>query len=61
MDRRKFLVGMGSLAAGGAAVMGTGAFNSTDIRREVSVNVADDNQAYVSFDPTSGQHSNFAH
>lgn len=47
MERRKFVIGVGSLAAGGAAAMGTGAFSSVEAERGVSVEVADDNNAYL--------------
>ena len=33
MDRRKFVIGVGSLAAGGAAAMGTGAFSAASMNR----------------------------
>jgi hypothetical protein len=43
MRRRKLLAGLGSLAAGGAAVMGTGAFTSASLdNRTVSVGVESD-------------------
>jgi hypothetical protein len=47
MQRRKLLAAMGSLAAGGAATIGTGAFTSVSANRDVSVSVADDSQAYL--------------
>jgi len=50
MDRRKFLVGMGSLAAGGAAVLGSGAFTTVDASRTVDVAVVDDSQALLGLD-----------
>jgi len=53
MDRRKFVIGMGSLAAGGAAAMGTGAFASVEATRSVSVNVAGDGSAYLGLEDTS--------
>jgi hypothetical protein len=53
MQRRKFLVGMGSLAAGGAAAMGTGAFTSVSANRDVSVSVTGDKSAYLRLNPTS--------
>ena len=43
---------MGSLAAGGAAAMGTGAFTSVEANRTVSVEVADDSSAFLQLDPT---------
>ncbi|TKX50455.1 DUF1102 domain-containing protein [Halorubrum sp. ASP121] len=48
MERRKFVIGMGSLAAGGAAAMGTGAvsqFNSGD--RTIEVETVGDASAYI--------------
>jgi hypothetical protein len=53
MDRRKFLVGMGSLAAGSAAALGTGAFTSVTAERTVEVNVAGDASAYLGLEPVS--------
>jgi len=47
MERRKFVIGMGSLAAGGAAAVGTGAFGSVEADRTVNVNVAGDESAYL--------------
>ena len=47
MERRKFVIGMGSLAAGSAAAVGTGAFTSVEAERSVSVEVGDDNAAYL--------------
>ena len=53
MQRRKFVVGLGSLAAGGAATMGTGAFASVEATRSVGVNVAGDASAYLGLEATS--------
>ena len=50
-QRRKFLLGMGSLAAGGAAAMGTGAFTSVSADRSVDVQVADDSDALLRIVP----------
>jgi len=47
MQRRKFVLGLGSLAAGGAAAMGTGAFASVEATRTVNVNVVGDQSAYL--------------
>jgi hypothetical protein len=51
MNRRKFLIGAGSLAAGSAAAMGTGAFTSVDADRTVSVSVAGDASALLAIEP----------
>jgi hypothetical protein len=50
MDRRKFLIGMGSLAAGGAAAMGTGATGVIQTNRDVEFDVAGDGGAYLRLD-----------
>jgi hypothetical protein len=51
MDRRKFLTAMGSLAAGSAAALGTGAFTSVTAERDATVKVAGDGQAYIKLVP----------
>lgn len=48
MRRRKFIAGMGSLTAAGAAGIGTGAFTSTDVERDIEVTVTTDENAYLS-------------
>jgi len=60
MERRKFLIGAGSLAAGSAAAMGTGAFTSVSATRTVNVSTAGDSNAYLEMDPTVGQNSTYA-
>ncbi|MFC6785226.1 hypothetical protein ACFQFH_04580 [Halobaculum halobium] len=50
MERRKFMIGVGSLAAGGAAAISTGAFTSVSATRSVSVTVTGDAQAYLSLE-----------
>jgi hypothetical protein len=61
MDRRKFLVGMGSLAAGGAAVMGTGAFTSVKADRSITVQTAGDASAYLKLEPQPSSPNANAH
>ncbi len=52
VKRRKFLIGAGSLIAGGAAATGTGAFTEMSSGdRSVSVEVVDDANAYVALRP----------
>ena len=53
MERRKFVVGLGALASGSAAAMGTGAFNAVNANRGVSVEVADDSSAFLGLNATS--------
>ncbi|MFB6122038.1 MAG: hypothetical protein ABEJ78_01085 [Haloferacaceae archaeon] len=58
MQRRKFIAGMGSLAAGGAAAMGTGAFTSVSANRSVSVQMADDADAFLAIRPEDSENAN---
>jgi hypothetical protein len=56
MNRRKFLAALGTAAAGGSAVLGTGAFTSVSAGRSVSVSVADDANALLALrDETDGE------
>ena len=48
MERRKFVIGLGALASGAAAAVGTGAFTAAELSgRSVGVTVADDSQGLV--------------
>jgi len=47
MQRRKYLAAIGSMAAAGGAVMGTGAFETSGSRRTTEVRVAPDSSGYV--------------
>jgi hypothetical protein len=52
MKRRKYLLGFGSLIAGSAAALGTGAFSSASIpERQVTAKVANDENAQVALVP----------
>jgi hypothetical protein len=51
MDRRKFLVGLGSLAAGGAAASGTGAFTAATMDRNANLTVQNDGDALIALKP----------
>lgn len=53
MQRRKLLAGLGSLAAGGAAAVGSGAFATTTMDRGLDVQVAGDANAYLGLESTS--------
>ncbi|MYL16819.1 hypothetical protein GLW36_09200 [Halorubrum terrestre] len=56
MQRRKFVVGLGALASGSAAAVGTGAFTSVEATRDISVEVAGDQSALLAFDKaTTGE------
>jgi hypothetical protein len=52
MQRRKYLAALGSLAAGGAAIGGTGAFSSVRAERNINVSIAGDSSAYLGLDPS---------
>ena len=58
MERRKFVIGLGSLAAGGAAATGTGAFTQTTTERQAEVKVVNDNDAILGLGPSSVSSSN---
>jgi hypothetical protein len=45
--RRKFLAGVGALATGSAAAVGTGAFTSVSANRTMNVDIADDSNAFL--------------
>ena len=48
MQRRKFVLGLGSLAAGGAAAMGTGAVSKMNSgERSVTVQVREDSSSFI--------------
>jgi hypothetical protein len=49
MERRKFLIGAGSLAAGGAAAIGSGAFTSMSAGRSVTASISADPDAQIAF------------
>ena len=48
-NRRKFIAGLGALATGSAAAMGTGAFTSVSANRDITVDVAGDANAFLQF------------
>ncbi len=51
MDRRKFLVGVGSASLGGSALLGSGAFSRVESHRNVTIQVAEDPDAYLGLKP----------
>lgn len=60
MRRRSFVAGLGSFAAAGAAAIGTGAFTSVQADRTVSVEVADDSDAFLQLVPADGPNGEYA-
>ncbi|MGB9986584.1 hypothetical protein [Salarchaeum japonicum] len=53
MQRRKFLAGLGSLTAAGAAGIGTGAFTSVSAKRSLEVQTAGDANALLGIEKIS--------
>jgi len=53
MQRRNLLIGMGSLAAGGAATLGTGAVDTIQTERGMAVDIAGDGAAYLGMEPNT--------
>jgi hypothetical protein len=60
MQRRKYLAALGSLAAGGAAIGGTGAFTSVQANRSVTISTAADTDALLKVDPANGPNGQYA-
>ena len=57
MERRNFLIGMGSTAAGASALIGSGAFSRIESHRSVTVQVAEDANAYLGLSGTGSPNS----
>jgi len=55
MKRRKFLLGAGSAAAAGSALIGSGAFSEVRAQRQVTIQVAEDPNAYLGMDDCIGR------
>lgn len=47
MKRRKYILSLGATAAGASAIFGSNAFTSVEANRNVSVAVADDDEAFL--------------
>lgn len=60
MERRKFVLSLGALAAGGGAAVGTGAFSSVEASRDFSVSVTGDASANLAIKPGNGKNGNYA-
>ncbi len=50
MKRRKFLVGLGSAGIGGSALIGSSAFSQVQAHRSVTIQTAEDPDAYLGMD-----------
>lgn len=60
MQRRKFVISAGALAAGGSLALGTGAFSSVEAERDVTVTVSEDASAYLGIQPGDGPNGDYA-
>jgi hypothetical protein len=58
MKRRNFLIGAGGAAIGGSALLGSGAFSRVESQRQVTVQVANDENAYLRLKPLDTPNSN---
>ena len=59
MERRKFIAGLGSLTAAGAAGIGTGAFTSVDADRNMAVDVVTDQSALLALSGEFARNSEY--
>ncbi|MFC6753374.1 hypothetical protein [Halorubrum tibetense] len=53
MKRRQFALGLGAVTTAGTAIIGSGAFTSVEAERAVTVEVADDSDAFLALNPTT--------
>jgi hypothetical protein len=60
MERRKFLIGTGSLAAGAAAITGSGAFTWVKASRDITIEVRGDSAALLGLEPSSSPNGDYA-
>lgn len=58
MERRNFLIGLGSTAAGASALVGSGAFSRVESQRSVTIQIAEDANAYLGMEPLDTPNSN---
>ena len=58
MNRRKLIVGAGTIAVGSTAALGTGAFTSAQAQRNIAVSIAQDASAFLGFDPDVNEYDN---
>ena len=58
MKRRTILAGLGATALGGSALLGSGAFSRVDAQRDVTIQVATDENAYLGMKPLDTPNSN---
>ena len=61
MQRRNFLIGIGSASVGGSALLGTGAFSRVESQRAVTIAVAEDPDAYLGLDKCPTPNGSYVH
>ena len=54
MKRRKFLIGLGSAGIGGSALIGSSAFSRVEAHRSMTIQTAEDPNAYLGMDKCGG-------
>ena len=57
MNRRNVLIGLGAVAAGGGAVLGTGAFSQVEADRSVTINTTGDGSALLQLEVNDAQYN----
>ena len=57
MNRRNVLIGLGAVAAGGGAVLGTGAFSQVEADRSVTINTTGDGSALLQLEVNDTQYN----
>lgn len=57
MNRRNVLIGLGAVAAGGGAVLGSGAFSQVDADRSVSISTTGDGGALLALSLDTGSYT----
>lgn len=55
MKRRRILAGVGALASAGGLGLGSGAFTNVSAERNVSIDVTDDNRAFLRLEPITDE------
>lgn len=58
-SRRNLLIGIGTAAVGGGAVVGSGALTQVEANRSVTVDVADDSNAFIELEESDDPPGNF--
>ncbi len=59
VSRRSILAGLGGLAAGGGAVLGTGAFTAVEAQRTVAVETTGDADAFLGIEPLEDPNADY--